>query len=262
MIQHNPLLMGVHGAPQAGKDVTFSKLENWVDDFNATQGRAITTRRRGFADKLKWSLARMFYPTIIMEDAIEWCNRLKLDDKKFIGWGEQRKREHSTFMHFEHAIKMREALRYYGTESHRDIFGYDFWVENLLPVYNQEPDEEPLWWSEFVVPADEVSDEVLQRVVDGKEPPPVADICGITDLRFSNEAQRIKKLGGIIVFVQNNEAERKVLEKAMSAGEELHRSDLILDESFFDVILENSDWRTKPHYLGEQVAAMMRERIS
>jgi hypothetical protein len=61
----------------------------------------------------------------------------------------------------------REFLQRYGTESHRDVFGQDFWVNQLLPMDGFYTD---------------------RNVV-------------ITDVRFVNEADRIHALKGYVVRV-------------------------------------------------------------
>lgn len=264
-LQHNPLLLGFHGAPRAGKDESFKRTAQWVDSFNEVNGRGVTFRRRGFADKLKWSLARIFIPGISMEDAIVWCDRLKLDEDWRIVL-EHRKSP----THHEIDLAMRDLLRYYGTESARDVFGLDFWVDQLLPINEysfgvgggfKPPDATPMlsnvstgWHREFEVQGFGSTPRIaIARV---------ADVCGITDVRFDNEIVRIKALGGTLVKVRNEEAVRKVIEAAERDGKLLHRSDLELPDDLFDVILDNNDWRTRPEYLSEQVAVMMEERIA
>ena len=65
------------------------------------------------------------------------------------------------------AMTFREFLQRYGTEAHRDVFGEDFWLEYTLPANGHYS----------------------------------GNLICITDLRFSNEAERIKQLGGRIWFI-------------------------------------------------------------
>jgi len=58
----------------------------------------------------------------------------------------------------------REFLQRYGTEAHRDVFGQDFWLDYTLPVQGFYP---------------------------GRA------IC-VTDVRFENEAERVKMLDGCV----------------------------------------------------------------
>lgn len=62
----------------------------------------------------------------------------------------------------------RQFLQRYGTESHRDVFGENFWVDLALENY---------------------------RYFDA------SDLTYITDCRFPNEAEAVLKLGGVVVEV-------------------------------------------------------------
>jgi hypothetical protein len=66
----------------------------------------------------------------------------------------------------------REILQRYGTESHRDIFGKDFWVNATLPV-------EGFYSGRKIV---------------------------VTDVRFMNEYERIKQLKGYVVRIAKTRA--------------------------------------------------------
>jgi hypothetical protein len=61
----------------------------------------------------------------------------------------------------------RELLQRYGTEAHRDVFGKDFWLEYTLPSNGYYAG---------------------RNIV-------------VTDVRFSNEAKRVKDFGGSIWFI-------------------------------------------------------------
>lgn len=67
---------------------------------------------------------------------------------------------------------VRSALQRYGTEAHRDIFGADFWLDAALP-YRDTPRDNGYQDALYVV----------------------------TDVRFPNEAQRVRELGGTVVEV-------------------------------------------------------------
>lgn len=62
----------------------------------------------------------------------------------------------------------RSFLQRYGTEGHRDVFGQDFWLDAALPI-------------------------TLSDYGDA--------LYVVTDVRFANEAQRVRDLGGIVVKV-------------------------------------------------------------
>jgi|SRR5215831_7796033 len=61
-----------------------------------------------------------------------------------------------------HNMTFRTFLQRYGTEAHRDVFGEDFWLDYTLPVRGYYPG---------------------RAIV-------------VTDVRFENEANRVRELGG------------------------------------------------------------------
>ena len=63
---------------------------------------------------------------------------------------------------------VRSFLQRYGTEAHRDVFGQDFWLDAALPV-------QALGYADA--------------------------LYVVTDVRFPNEAQRVRDLGGWVVLV-------------------------------------------------------------
>lgn len=69
----------------------------------------------------------------------------------------------------ETTITIRSFLQRYGTESHRDVFGDDFWLDAALPVETEG------WYDDR--------------------------LYVVTDMRFPNEAQRVKDLGGVTVRI-------------------------------------------------------------
>lgn len=64
----------------------------------------------------------------------------------------------------------REYIENYGTEGHRDVFGEDFWVDATLP-----------------------------RDFDHSN-----GLTVVTDVRFDNEAERVRDLGGEVWLVERN----------------------------------------------------------
>lgn len=157
-------LLGITGAKGSGKGSVAEFVAEWANQ------RGLLSVDRGFADKLKWAMARLFWPYISLEDALEWANDFKNDPEGAVvlcALGD------------ENPIKVlsgRELLQHGGTEMGRGIFGDNFWVDQLLPIAN--------WEANFLGP---VLDE--------------ANIGTISDLRFENEARRIKFLGGMIWHV-------------------------------------------------------------
>lgn len=67
-------------------------------------------------------------------------------------------------------ITMRQFLQRYGTEAHRELFGTDFWIDLTLPVQGYYPG---------------------RAIV-------------VTDVRFDNEAARVRQLGGVVWAVERD----------------------------------------------------------
>jgi hypothetical protein len=163
MVPHpkTPRLIGLHGRLHSGKDSAYSAI------VEAASPKSV--RRVAFADKLKMSaLAALGVQFKDTADALRICDRLKeagqisVEGLPVEGIYAQSARLHRIWLH---RITGREFLQLYGTESHRNIFGNDFWVEALLPSQGDTS-----IFSE--------------------------DVVVVTDVRFVNEADRILKYGG------------------------------------------------------------------
>lgn len=163
-------LIGFCGKLGAGKDTAWLAVEQWAKE----NGR--TAVRRGFADKLKWSAARIFYPKITLEDALEWANTIKQDQGDY---NRTEIREYHTWApDIVASVTGRQFLQRYGTEAHRQVFDDNFWVNALLPD-NPDAYVPPTWPDNF----------------------DNADFAVITDVRFPNEAERIYELRGDIIEI-------------------------------------------------------------
>jgi hypothetical protein len=90
---------------------------------------------------------------------------------------------------------VRSFLQRYGTEAHRDVFGASFWLDAAMP-------------------ADGAYDDALYVV---------------TDVRFANEAARVRFLGGYVVLIQGANSD---------TGS--HPSEALLDQEEADFIIDNS----------------------
>jgi hypothetical protein len=114
-----------------------------------------------FAAKLKQSAAALIGCTI--EDLERWKN----DPHATVAVGMMI--DDAIVGHYQ---TVRTFLQRYGTEAHREVFGEDFWLDAALPL------------PAFL----------------GSEP--YADgLYVVTDVRFENEAQRVRDVGGIVVRV-------------------------------------------------------------
>lgn len=161
-------LIGLNGRMRSGKDTAVEFIRSEANAFfAASERRTPVVQRTGFADKLKLSaaLALGFRPDSV-EEAVDICNSIK-------EYGRVRTYHEPgpTLMD----ISGRLFLQLYGTESHRDVFGDNFWVDALLPLRISKV-------TERVRPVDDLFPDV--------------DVLVVTDCRFENEAQRILDLGG------------------------------------------------------------------
>jgi hypothetical protein len=134
---------------QSGKDTVAGILSQQFANIERT----------AFADKLKESAA-----------AALGISRETLEDLKL------REREHVQLLSNPHVIdfNIRLYLQRYGTEAHRNVFGDDFWVEQVLD----------------------------KPVTDGT-------ILVVTDMRFPNEIAGVLDRGGIAVKIRREEADSK-----------------------------------------------------
>lgn len=164
-------LIGLNGAKGSGKDTVASFVQDWAER------RGVHAARRGFADKLKLSACRIFYPDCDLQFALEWANKIKDADGEGVGYFYTIKDyEESPFARdLLKTMSGRQYLQRYGTESHRDVFGEDFWVDQLLPVGSQVA--------------------VIKNFSDNSKYP---DFALVTDVRFVNEARRVAALDGVV----------------------------------------------------------------
>lgn len=222
-----PILIGLHGVKRSGKNTTAGFIAEWA----GAQSPALSALERGFADKAKWAFARQFFPTITMVQAIKWVDTFK-DSRAGISYPTSigPKPGEVNYM----SVLFRQALAQFATEGGRDIYGDDFWVDQLLPFNPpdwKKPNVNQLWTNEFLVPLQPGADQL------GKP----ADYCLITDQRFENEVHRIHALGGFSVKIRRKDAEDAVIEQARQQGREIHRSELGLPDDMFDYVINNDD---------------------
>jgi hypothetical protein len=214
-------LIGVNGKKESGKDTAYGFIRQWA---NANE---LAAERRGFADLLKWSFARLFLPDCSREEAVIWCNELKNDSRVQISWG--RIDQHETYTSVLHEISGRQALQRHGTEGGREIFGDDFWVDSILPKEG--------WEKNFQTSA-------FGSLISNGEP---AEFAVITDLRFENEARRIKELGGQIWKIERQDHH----------DDDEHASEQPLPDELVDRVIVNNGVRMAPFH--ENVVRAMDE---
>lgn len=183
------MIIGLHGKKRSGKDTVYGLLKQYHD------GRVI---RKAFADPLKLSACRLFYPDCTVEEALVWADQMKEDG----------------FLDMTHApgegahVSGREFLQRFGTEAHREVFGKNFWVDASLPRFDGMGNSELcIFGTRFD-----------------------KDFVVFTDVRFPNEAERVREWGGEVWEVQRT---------AVETGDE-HASEQRLPPHLLDCTLYNN----------------------
>lgn len=145
------MILGLNGFKGAGKDTAGEYL---VERYGF--------ELKKFADPLYDSCAALF--GVGREDWDKWKNipttRVKIEGPSFLG-----ARDIKTFVN----LSAREFMQRFGTESHRDIFGQDFWVD--LCMKSIDPEKKTV----------------------------------ITDVRFENEFKAVRAAKGYVVRIERNE---------------------------------------------------------
>lgn len=212
---NRPLLVGFHGVKRSGKDTAASFLEEWA------RGRFLSFARRGFADKAKLAFARQFYPNISMEQARQWMDTYKDSDMQVVIESPSAPSTHLV------EVPFRQCMAQFATEGARQIYGEDHWVDQLLPLRGDSSLAiRSGWWDSF---------SIFHGPPDGRGAG-VADVAAITDIRFDNEVQRIRAIGGVLVKIRRREAEDAVL-----AQSEIHDSEIGIPDQEFDYVVPNND---------------------
>lgn len=187
------ILIGLNGYKGSGKDTAAGFIEQWGDKRN------LVTVKKAFADLLKLSAMRSLGMTTNLNDAITLADSLKRTGTIDVSIPEQS---------ILQSISGREYLKWFGTEGHRDVFGEDFWVDQLLPAKG--------WIYNFSYIGS-----------DGRMQDP--DIVVITDTRFANEARRIRRACG---YVWN-------IDRGYNPDSDGHMSEQPLPSELIDLIISN-----------------------
>lgn len=175
------MVIGLNGRLKSGKDTTFQIIQELYPH----------AERVSFADKLKDSAAASLN---MSRDSLE---KLKNIEDIQLGLIFPASEEYDEIFNemIEWSMTIREYLQRYGTESHRDVFGTDFWVDQALPLDINHFDR----------------------------------LIVVTDVRFPNEVQRVKDVGGTMWKVER--------ETATAFG--AHPSEQDLD-SYINVFVDNT----------------------
>jgi hypothetical protein len=225
---NEPALIALHGARGSGKDTAYHFIEEWC----AKSDPALSAVRRGFADKMKWAYMRMWVPDCTMEWAINFIEQYKNDPTAFCsGYHSQPSREPGVMDYqgnFIYPVNFRDHMNQFATESARHVYGYDHWLDLLLP---QQDDRHVEGWREsFMIPPKTPDD----------HPYSIADVCVINDLRADNELERVRDLGGLLVKVRRRSAEKEQATYYAKLGIPVHEFARELPDELFHVTLGNN----------------------
>jgi len=195
-------IVGFHGQLGSGKDTAAERMAQMVK---------LPHVRIAFADKLKASAAALF------DVDPELWNEWKNDPDVVVYLTDGYREINSDYGNLQEPnviaeLNARQFLQRFGTEAHREIFGYDFWVDQAL------------------------------KEIDGKVfPNPI--LVTITDVRFENEFEAIKNRGGVVIHVVGPQAEathasEQPLEGATYTVDNVVRHDdfRFLDEQLYAIV--------------------------
>lgn len=224
------LLVALAGPSRSGKGTCAAVFAQRCLDLG------LTCLERQMSDNGKWSLARIFQPTIGRVEAVAWFEELKKTpyptsvfmvslDRGFVMGSIHGK------------VPLQKFLQHGLQEGGRDIFGEHLWTDRIIPLQVLEE----RWWS---------MTSSAQRWRDAEiEPYPQAwldgffdeeagvgptDLALISDLRQPNEARRVKDLGGIVI-----ECVRPTVADAYRTGPD-HVTELRLPSELVDMQIANS----------------------
>lgn len=232
-----PVLLALHGLRGVGKDTTIQLARDWVAESDPT----LSVVRGAFGDKMKWAYMRQWVPTCTQQWAIDFIDQYKndteaacagiyvtddgvlLDNKKLMEGND----EDYPFT-FIPPVIFRNHMDQFATESAREVYGDDFWVDQLLPLgMDRVWPLMPAWHGSFLVKRDE------NTMVP-------ASFAFIADLRAHNEMERVKQLpNSLCVKIKRKDREAEV--RAAYEGREVHLFSRELPDSVFDVIINNDD---------------------
>lgn len=226
-----PILIGLHGLRGVGKDTTFG----FIKELCEASDPALSAVRKGFADKMKWAYMRMWVPDITMEDAIAFIEQYKNNSTAMLR-GHHLALSTGTLAgpmmpkQFLGPVTFRDHMNQFATESARDIYGYNHWVDILLPIRGTSSLAIATgWWSSF---------DTFRGPGKGFG---VADVCCIADVRAENEIERLAALGGIKVKIKRKDREEEVRAQYEGKGIDVHFIEQGLPDEMFDYILVNDD---------------------
>lgn len=202
------MIIGFCGNPNAGKDTAGAYL---IKKYGF--------ERKAFADPLKKSVAALFNIPF-------WeIDKFKGEDNVYVTIGYKNQPTDPRHFDVEGAtsldgyvppyhmwspiseLTMRQFLQRYGTESHRDVFWQDFWVDQALPV---------------------------EGFYAGRK-------VTLTDVRFDNEVERIHLLKGVVIRIERPGTEISSSEHIAEQNQFLNANVTIQNDRAIEDLYEQLD---------------------
>lgn len=165
-------LIGINGFKTSGKDTTFKIVKNLYGDGSEVQ-------RIAFADKLKIMAAKALgfdRPDAELIALMDECKDDWIINVCRAGESVTDSPIGARVDVVWHYLTGREYLQNFGLKA-REVFGDTFWIDQILP-------------------SKATSYPAFSAAVEVAEMYPDAELVCVTDVRFPNEAERIRYLGG------------------------------------------------------------------
>lgn len=171
-------LIGLNGRRGSGKDTVYRFIAEDCKQLG------LVAHRVAFADPLKVSALRALGYDGSPEECVLLADRIKAEGA-FVT---------TAYTNGEGGCRVlrisgREYLQRYGTEAHRDVFGDTFWIDVALPKHE-------IGGSGLVAGEETEAFRARKNEQALRKRYPGADVLVITDVRFENEASRVRALGG------------------------------------------------------------------
>lgn len=184
----------------------------------------LTSLERQLSDNGKWSLARIFRPTIGRVEAVAWFEELKKLPYTKITMRCSTS-ELGPLGRMLAEVPLQKFLQHGLQDGGRDIFGVDLWTDRIIAAGyrpNTSPDyDEHLAW--------------IDTFFDAETDMVPTDVAIISDLCRPNEARRVRDLGGIVV-----EMVRPAVDDQYRTGAD-HVTERRLPDHDVDLVIVNAD---------------------
>lgn len=185
-------IIGLNGLKTSGKDTAYACIRDVTARYDLGDNVAFVVKRVGFADKLKIVAAKALGFDRSDAECIELMDSFKNRSSFSILYDDPhdnalREAEPEQDWSQLHDLNGRQYLQNLGSYA-RTVFGDTFWIDQVLPTKRQQyHDRDAGWYWKLELDTNEYAG---------------VDILVITDVRYPNEADRVKALGGEVWEIQ------------------------------------------------------------